>query len=43
MKIPYVKAINKETEKEIKGFYNDQARKPLIFRLGDEWLIHKPT
>lgn len=24
-------------------FYNDQARKPLIFRLGDEWLIHKPT
>ena len=24
-------------------FYNDQARKPLIFRLGDEWLIHNPT
>lgn len=26
-----------------KNIYNDQARKPLIFRLGDEWLIHKPT
>ena len=24
-------------------FYNDQARKLLVFRLGDEWLIHKPT
>ena len=34
--------LSKE-EKEILEFYNDQARKPLIFRLGDEWLIHKPT
>ena len=25
------------------AIYNSQARKPLIFRLGDEWLIHKPT
>lgn len=23
--------------------YNDQAKKPIIFRSGDEWLIHKPT
>ena len=28
---------------ELVSFYNDQARKSLIFRLGDEWLIHKPT
>ena len=28
---------------ELVSFYNDQARKPLIFRLGDEWLIHKST